>query len=398
MFNYYKSIKSSSRVLGLISVEKYLDKIKKGDENLEKIIKARDIYDKDMKAYDKIKTSELPCYTLNFTFQGKRSNETIKNSTGYLYLDVDGNTEMDLSNPLIFSSWHSLSGTGRGALVKVENLNTDNFKCVYKEVAEEIGIEADMGACKFTQPNVLSYDPEIYTNTNSISYTAPIGEYEKSTQYSNNIIEEGTIGTVMGSSFEGLRFDNLDELMKNVEFNGDVIYDYGEKVGYSSVYIPYGGIKDGTRNQSLCGYAYQLRNLNPGISERQLFLILKMANEKYCRPPESTDKIKGIVQFVYKSKLVDPKQNKTRRFLFNPDYYWTRKEKRQLVIRKVNQLRSEKSRKKLENAIEDWDFASMGKITQKGISKKSTLNIKTVQKYWSEFHSKVQLLNQEYKK
>ena len=396
MFNYFQSVRSSSQVIGTIPVDDYLNKIRYGDEYLDKIIQAREVYNENKEIYNSIKTNELPCYTLNFTFDGTRKNSSIKESTGYVYLDIDGCTEFDFSNPIVFASWKSLSNNGRGVLVKAEGIEPDNFRYAYKEIAEEIGIEADIGANKASQPNVLSFDPNIYLNPNSTPYELSYLGNEKNTHFSNNRIEKRTIGTETGSTFEHLRYDNLDELIQNVEYNDEVIYDYGCKIKYADAYIPFGGFKKGGRNTGLCGYGYQLKNLNPNISMGVLLRMLRAANKKYCHPPLGYTQLSQIVKSIHNSVTVQPKFNKTRRFLFNPDYDLSTREKRQLMAKKIGQDKIAKSKKKIEKAIRDWDFEKYGKITQKGLTKTSGLNIKTVQKYYYLFKPTIQFLNQDY--
>ncbi len=185
MINYYKCVKGQSTVLGSIEINEFLSIVKNGNEYLETIKEARSKHLKDRTTYDKIKVSELPCYTLNFTFDKKKSNETILASTGFIYLDYDNSTKIDTSNPLIFATWLSLSGTGRGILVKTSDLTLNNFKDTYHYIAKELNIEPDSQACKATQFNVLSYDPNLYVNYESRVWIIDNTQINKKYQYSN---------------------------------------------------------------------------------------------------------------------------------------------------------------------------------------------------------------------
>ena len=396
MFNHYKCITSSNNVLGSLPLDQFLSKIKSGDEHLEKILKARQMYGEDKSKYNDIKINQLPCFTLNFTFEGVRNNSSIIASTGHIYIDVDNQTEINLQNPLIYASWISLSDNGRGILVKVDNVNPENFKDVYSDISKQLGIKADKGACKPTQPNVLSYDPLVYTNQSSLTYKAI--DKEEIPHYNTIKKEKETIGTVMDTYFENIRFDNLDELMENIEFNGEVLHDYRTKVKYADVFIRTSQIHKGERNNTICGYAYQLRALNPKISFNSLNKILRTVNAMSCIPPLPVFKIDAITKSIMNIQNIKLRLNKERRFLINPDYDFSNKEKRQVIIGRINEDRVENSKRKIEKTIDDWDFKKDGKITQRGLTKKSGMNIKTIQKYYDLFKSRIQSLNIELRK
>ena len=393
MFNYFKCTTSSSKVLGTVTPKQYLETIQNGDHNLETILKARESYQNYPQEYSRIKTQQLPCYTLNFTFKKRRKDRNIEASTGFMYLDLDGTTDIDCTNPLIFATWLSLSGTGRGILVKVEGITPENFKYVYEDVAKELEISADKGAKKPTQLNILSYDPKLYSNLSSYTYQVK----EKKPHYSAITLDRDTNGTVQGENLSGLRFDNLDELIANVEFHDNVIHEFEEKIKYADAFL-FGEIFDGTRNQRLLSYAYQVKALNPHIEFESLYRLLMQGNIHYCKPPYPDRRIREITEWVMNNDNPKPIINKERRLLFNPDYDLSKKEKRRLTMQWVNTKRKEKSRRKIEQAILDWDFKERGKITQKSISKVTGQNKKTVEKYYPEFKSQIQFLNQEYAK
>jgi hypothetical protein len=396
MFNYFQCITNSRKVLGSLELDQFLSKIKNGDEHLGIIEKARQNYSVDKSSYTTIKKNQLPCYALNFRFDGVRRNSKILESTGHIYIDVDNQTDIDLLNPLIFASWLSLSGNGRGILVNVDNVTPSNFKDTYNDISKELGIKADEGACKPSQPNVLSFDPNVYINHSSLIYKAI--DKEEIPHYSTINNKNPPIGTVLGTDYSSLRFDNLDELIENVEFNGEVIHDYRTKVRYSEVYVNNNGIKKGERNIVLCGYAYQLRALNKEISHFDLNQVLKDINAKYCHPPLPLSKILSITKWAMNLINIQPNLNKERRFVYSPDYDLTTTQKKQLNMAIINKDRVEESKRKIEKTIDDWDFEEDGKITQRGLSKTSGMNIKTIQKYYNLFKSRVERLNLEFKK
>ena len=158
----YKNFKSPM-VEGQIDIYHFLENIRKPIDSVrDKIIQARSLKAKgEDDLYSEMK-AQLPCYTLSFVFDQRRRNENITASTGFIYIDIDGCIDIDFSNPYIFASWISLSGNGRGILVKVEDLTQDNFKTNYSLIAKELNINADVEAGKASQFNVNSYDENLY--------------------------------------------------------------------------------------------------------------------------------------------------------------------------------------------------------------------------------------------
>lgn len=127
MINYFNNIYDPI-VRGEIDIYDFLDRVKSPDmEVRHKVEQARSYHSFDKVEYDLIKR-QLPCFTLNFSFRDRKLNSNIDEPTGFIYIDVDGITDIDFSNEYIFASWLSLSETGRGILVKVDGLTLENFK------------------------------------------------------------------------------------------------------------------------------------------------------------------------------------------------------------------------------------------------------------------------------
>lgn len=375
--NIFKNIKSPA-VLGEIDVYDFLDRVQNPDpEVLKTINNARFLYSTNKSKYDLIK-EQLPCFTLNFDFNDRKKNDNIKNSTGFIYIDLDGTTEIDLKNEYIFATWLSLSGKGRGILVKVEGLTVDNFKDTYFEVAELLNIKSDFRADKATQYCVHSYDNNIYINNDSKTYQSK-RVIKKSPNTVINIKKEKRVNTEMGE-IKNLRFNNISDY----DFkNEDYIVFWGEKQFISEVYMP-NLIPKGMRETTLSTIAYQIRALNNGITENQLFHFIKNINQK-CFPPLKDNEIEKIVKYKMRLTDIEAIQNKERRVLFNPECEFNRIEKLTIVNQALGVLKKEKSRTKIRECIDSWDYESLGKITQVKLAIETGLNIKTVEKYYKEF-------------
>ena len=69
--------------------------------HLEKVKAAR-LAGKGTTQYEYIKENQIPCAILNFTHtKGYVKGNTVNKPTGYLYLDVDNNTNINLTSPHI---------------------------------------------------------------------------------------------------------------------------------------------------------------------------------------------------------------------------------------------------------------------------------------------------------
>jgi transposase len=51
------------------------------------------------------------------------------------------------------------------------------------------------------------------------------------------------------------------------------------------------------------------------------------------------------------------------------------------------------SKEKIRSILETWDFEAYGLISQRNIAKNFNINIKTVEKYYSEFKQDIQEMN-----
>jgi hypothetical protein len=94
MPNIFNNIKDP-RVQGEIDVYDFLDRIKNPDLITKKKIElARWFKSQDeVEEYQKLK-AQLTCFTLNFSFNERKNNRTIKEPTGFIYIDIDDNVDI----------------------------------------------------------------------------------------------------------------------------------------------------------------------------------------------------------------------------------------------------------------------------------------------------------------
>ena len=388
--NVFKNF-TSPKVLDEIDVYTFLDYIENPEaEILSKIEEARNIYELDTEVYDNIK-STLPCYTLNFTFNNWKNNENIKETTGFIYLDVDDETEIEKSNPYIFATWLSLSGNGRGILVKVDDLTLQNFKNTYISIAKTLNIKVDEAAAKASQYTVQSFDKDVYLNNDSLTWKVENNTFKDSPI--TPLIKNKRKGNPKMGENQKLRFSNIDEY----DFKGnDFIYFEDEKELIAQVKVPY-RIYDGGRNNIISAIAYQIKALHPEIEDDTLTTIIFSINEKRCVPKLRDNEVMEIVNKVLRLKDVEPILNVEKRFLFDPKKMLSHKQKMKMIAPIMGKRKSDKTIQKLKNIIEGWNVEKQGNITQEKLQKVSKFNIKTIERYYKLFKTQIIEIKENYK-
>ncbi|MGO4818225.1 hypothetical protein [Flavobacterium sp. W22_SRS_FP1] len=393
--NHFKNCSSPS-VLGEITIEEVLHKIKHGDENLLLIKNARD-YGKGHEQYDEIKKLHLPTFRFNFLIKGTAKNVNVIGATGLIYIDVDDNIEIPHSD-YIYAMWRSLSNTGYGILVKVDNLTLDNFKDVYASLGMILGVKVDDGARKAIQQNVLSYDPSLYCNTDSRVY-----EYKHSKKASPSSIKkkEECIVVNEASVHQSRIKERIDNSYKYfIGDNSEKEYLYfEEKIMICAPFMPWNGVNKGNRNNLLFRLLSQFALLNPELGKDYLIAKSNYFNKKMY-PNLTSREIHLIISSVLEKRkegTLEMFYNKERLILFNPNIQLTKSEKCQITGALVGGKRSKKTQQAIYEILENWDFEELGQITQISVIRILKFSRSKVQRHWFHFKEYVEDLNNENK-
>lgn len=385
----------SPEVLGKISIEEFLHKIKHGDENLFNIKNARE-FGKGHDQYDKIKKTVLPTYRFNFYMEGTAKNLNVTDATGLIYIDVDENIEIPHSD-FIYAKWRSLSNTGYGILVKVDNLTLDNFKDVYDSLGMTLGIKVDDGARKAIQQNVLSYDPSLYCNCNSRVY-----EYEHSKKASPNNIKKkreciGVNDASVNQNRIKERIDNSYEYFVGDNSEKEYLF-FEEKIMICAPFMPWHGVEKGNRNNLLFRILSQFALLNPDLGKDYLLAKSNHYNKK-MQPFLSRNEIYSVISSVLEKRkegTLVMYYNKERLILFNPNLELSNQQKSQLVGYLMGRKKTKETQTAIYEIIENWDFEQLGQIKQISVIKISKFSRSKVQRHWFHFKDYVEDLNKGY--
>ena len=126
--------------------------------------------------YDHIKSTKIQCVTWTTTYSNRRRKSDIESFSSYIYLDIDDFNDISFEKvweiltdgglSFVKAVWRSFGGNGIGCLVKVKNVNVDNYKSTWGALAkllkDKFSIKVDAQTKDVTRINVLSYDPNIF--------------------------------------------------------------------------------------------------------------------------------------------------------------------------------------------------------------------------------------------
>lgn len=383
-----------------VALDDWLREIKTGENYRYWIDKAR-TSGKGSKSYNFIKTQKLPAVNYNYLFDGYLKLDNAVGATGVFYVDIDVDTKEQaeqLKNKLkackyVYSAWLSLSECGVGVLVRSSKVTPENFKQVHSSFCVQHNIPFDGNAVKLTQYNVLSNDPEIYVNPEASEYNPQIIEEKKRTKKKvQSLANEKREKKHIATNCTFLRYNNLNDYWKR----GQVVTSE-EGFEVVELFLPE-TIELGKRKHTLLAFTNNLVWLNPDAQPETIYKQLTIKNERRCVVPLESKELWDIVNSVFKYKengTLEPQRLRTRKIIFGPESGYEKEEKRQFVNETIGEWKRNKTKRKIYEAIEGWNFEVDGKITAKKVSSICGSSIRTVKTYWSEFKDYVRTLNQE---
>lgn len=376
------------KVIDSISIDNLVSMVRNPSKDyLDKVYEIRK-YPRKSKEYDDIKKT-LPCFTTAFNFRGYISNKNVGKSTGYLYLDIDNVDSINLEHTSIVFYCKSISNKGYSIIVGVIGVTPDNIQNITRSVAQELDIKLDEDAISKDRLTIISYDINAYYNPEHTYFL-----------YDNGILKNPHHNTIhniyISNDCSGgkLKKDNFDEVTKNIEFNGELLKDFGSnKIGYVKLITPFKEVLNGNRNTTMNKICYVMKGLNPNVNKDTIRSYMNSINVAKFSPPLKDNEINSIIDSIFRIENIELYPNAFRRFIYNPDYILSSKDKRCESMKVLNEDRVRNTKKNIEDFINLWDFKSLGKITQSKLIEVSGKNKKTVEKYYPQFKEKIKQLN-----
>lgn len=399
----FRNLKTSE-VQAIDTIDGVLDKIKNGyTKNL--VLKAR-AYGRGTPSYNDVKC-QIECFTPTGTFAQKRLDKNIIDFSGYVYMDVDesSNQKIFAKASFVYSSWSSLSNEGIGALAKVNNLNSTNFKAVWlylEDYFKKQGVAIDPQTKNISRLNVISYDPSIWINRSCTSLDANqiYRTYSTTTTVSHPI---SYVSSPSGSSTPNY---NSSVASTNVDFTKDddmiILLDgikyyttldsYDDKdyvvipegKDYRRAYVPK-IIRDGERHLWLKRYIKSILILNPTISCKQLENEILKINRYRCQPQLSTKEVILLAKWYYNLLLtgsLDEVEMIQKKIWINPKAKLSIKEKRSIIGRETGALRRQRTLKTIQYSYDTLKLTHET-VTQKMVEKHIGKSIRTIKVYWN---------------
>lgn len=373
-------------ITGTIPVTEWFSHIKYG-KYLNEVSEARSISNPEK--YRQFKSEKLPCVNYNAIFNKYKKDDNILCSSGLLYLDFDNplfdTSFLDLSK--VYCYYKSLSGHKYSVIVKVDGLSKHNYRDTVQSVCMDLGVVdyIDISSLRIGQSNVISYDPNLFLNEDSLTFnsfnTAPPSISNKTNKgYSHR---EGGV----------LRFHNLNDYAKDGE---EYVVDFEKGFEFIKCHIPF-DVSKSSRNSILLSYCNNLVWLNQTITEEECFKILEAVNERIFPKPVEAARLYKIMNSVFRYLSTNTLKplifHKNRKLCFDKNSTLTREEKLDICRSEYAKFRTDKSREKLKSIIESWDVHTNGKVSSRKIQNLKLMNKKTVDKYYKEFKELVAGIN-----
>ena len=192
--------------------------------------------------YSHVKQKQCLVATWNCFVEEKRMKDKIQAPSGYIYCDVDDfsklinsgkvNNEKDAKDyvkkqlsseslKFIKAVWDSFGGDGLGFLVKVNNINLDNFSSTWKAINQlflQWNIVIDPQTKDITRCNVLPYDPTIFIRDEQD--IIPFDAVEPKTE---NIVTIETSGTPLEIVSDVLKYELNNLYRKDTSWSNNHI-------------------------------------------------------------------------------------------------------------------------------------------------------------------------------
>jgi hypothetical protein len=155
-----------------ITLEKALERIKTG-RSKELVEQIRETKNEELK-------KKLPCICFSGVFSPTRTDENLKEHSGFIVLDfdklydsIDEVFETISNHPSVFAVWVSPSGVGLKALLRISDVTAhrQHFNAIRKEypILDASGINVSRVCFE-------SYDPNLYINYSAVPYTSVFEE------------------------------------------------------------------------------------------------------------------------------------------------------------------------------------------------------------------------------
>lgn len=169
----YKNI-HDTKSRDTIGLDIFLDAIQSGKWQ-DKVLAIRLIKDHDERQQAK---KGLPYVTLSGIFGENRSIQGLSAHSGFIGMDIDNlGTDLEgvrsllIKDPYVYSCFTSCSGTGMCVIFKIDpEKHREAFDGLASYLVNQYQLIVDPSGKDVSRPRYVSYDPELFTNPNSLQF------------------------------------------------------------------------------------------------------------------------------------------------------------------------------------------------------------------------------------
>jgi len=342
--------------------------------------------------YDEGKKELVRCHpNCVLKYNSIKGTNFVKNyeiGSGYIYLDID-----NLNDPLKYKkefiskykdvvSMVCISAGGRGLSILVKINYRVTSKDEYKSIIDYLSshyfnaIQLDKGALKLSQVWFISYDPNVYVNS-EVCIDVSEGVKCVSQGIIQRVVGNNTLFYAPEREIMYLSITEIDNhlITKTKYINKSDI----DTIPWTDIKIPR-KIRDGYKRKLYTYYIHALFQLNPETHPKWIFAYVYNVNRNCADPKMSYRDLLSLFNMQYgyiKSDHYKYQNNRKKSLHINPDLDLTGGQK-SIVANKVNgSIRKNKTKLKIAAAIEKL-IKENEKHTISSISRLSGVSRKTV--------------------
>ena len=323
------------------------------------------------------------------SISGPNFEKNYEIGSGYIYLDIDNlNNPIELKKEFISKYKDVVSmvclssgGSGLSVLVKINHLITSKYeyKCIIDFLKSQYfgDVEFDSGSDKLSQMWFISYDPNVFVNTEvCIDVTEGLKCVDQG--IIQRVVSNNTLFYALEKEIMYLSISDINSnLITRTKYTNKKDIDI-ETIPWTDIKIPR-VIKDGSKRRIYTRLIHSLFHLNPNVEPKWVLGYIYNVNRNCADPKMSYKDLLSLFNMQYgyiKSDHYEYQNYRYKTIHISPDAKLTSGQK-SIIANKVNGcIRKNKTKSVIATAInqfsnqeKDYSVSSISKMT--GVSRKT---------------------------
>ena len=323
------------------------------------------------------------------SISGPNFEKNYEIGSGYIYLDIDNlNNPIELKKEFISKYKDVVSmvclssgGSGLSVLVKINHLITSKYeyKCIIDFLKSQYfgDVEFDSGSDKLSQMWFISYDPNVFVNTEvCIDVTEGLKCVDQG--IIQRVVSNNTLFYALEKEIMYLSIADINSnLITRTKYNNKKDIDI-ETIPWTDIKIPR-VIRDGSKRRIYTRLIHSLFHLNPEVEPKYVLGYIYNVNRNCADPKMSYRDLLSLFNMQYgyiKSDHYKYQNFRYKTIHISPDAKLTSSQK-SIIANKINGcIRQNKTKSVIAAAInqlindeKDYSVSSISKMT--GVSRKT---------------------------